>query len=157
MYIPGQVVLHDYARQLDQPHNRTVILECLSEIYEKNKVLVQSYLTVETRLLFVFGVSAVSSLQKYETISNEARNEALDMCRANGFRQKLFDSIPAETRGPVRRHVPPNCRPEQSVKPNAIPVLNRREQRKAEQSVRPFGRGIHPVLHKKEPKAVPAG
>lgn len=134
-YMPGRMVLHEYPQRLNEPQNKAVIMGCLEEIYDKNEIMIQSMLGVETRLLFVFGVSAISSLKRQSI--NEDRHEASFMHRSDGVRQNISSPLFAQDRRPVRRHVSPNHCNVKPSKPDAIPVLNQRELKQAKQSIRP--------------------
>lgn len=133
MYMPGGLVLHNFAEKVDVPQNREVILDCLQEIYEKNSQLIKSYMTVETRLLFVFGVSMASSVKSYKSI-NEAGLQADPHYQPNRRGQDNSYAIPHHGSRPSFRDVQPNNRFFEHSRQLGLSVPTRRQNEEKEQS-----------------------
>lgn len=147
------MVLHNYAETLDKERNRMVILDCLEIIYAKNKILISSYLSVETRLAFVFTVSAVQCLQKYESLENAdglqtGSNHRPTRCRENGI-----NDLSNQEKKSVRRHVSPNHSYEQRSRDRRVPIPRKNPRAvETKQAVHLPGRDIPQRDHQSKPE-----
>ena len=113
-------------------------------------------MTVETRLLFVFGVSAVSSLKSYQSVRNEARIQASPNHKPNGRGQNNPDAVPNKSKRTDRRHVPPNRSVQQPSGRPCIPVPIRGFKQQAKQSDEPR-LGVRRPAYKPKHESVQGG
>ena len=65
---PMGYCIHNYANTVDQPRNREVIMDVLSEIWDEHSEVLQAYCSKESRLFLVFGLALVSSVRKYSPL-----------------------------------------------------------------------------------------
>ena len=65
---PMGYCIHNYAQAVDQPRNREVIMDVLSEIWDEHSEVLQAYCSKESRLFLVFGLALVGSVRKYSPL-----------------------------------------------------------------------------------------
>ena len=153
-YMPGHVVLHNFPENIDKPRNKEVILDCLETIYAKNAQLIKAYMTVETRLLFVFSVGAFASLKKYETI-NEARIQTMSHHKPHGRGQDHPNDIPDKGKKFTFGHVPPINRVFKPRRELGVPVPIRRFHEEKKPGLRSPRLSVHRQDNGQKPKIIP--
>ena len=101
---PMGYCIHNYANTVDQPRNREVIMDVLSEIWDEHSEVLQAYCTKESRLFLVFGLALVSSVRKYSPImENDHQVEPPNIDRQpQECRQDKHGPLPDLKGGPIR-------------------------------------------------------